>query len=90
MADVEKADAPVRPSRKGEVGLYLPEGWYLLTFKDSVRSADPVEGLDVSILQDNILSPVLGIGDPRVDPRIRFVGGSCTEEELAGKAGETD
>lgn len=88
VADVEKADAPVRPSRKGEVGLYLPEGWYLLNFKDNVRSADPVEGLDVSILQKEILTPILGIGDPRIDSRIDFVGGIRGLAELERRVRE--
>ena len=49
--------------------------WYMLTAKDEIRSDDAVRGLDVSILQDNVLIPILGIGDIRTDKRIDFVGG---------------
>ena len=56
--------------------------WYLLTFRQEVMSNDPVEGLDVSVLQKEILGPVLGIGDPRVDHRIDFVGGIRGLQEL--------
>ena len=55
--------------------MYLQDTWYHLTIREEFCSADPVEGLDVSILQKEVLSPVLGIGDPRVDERIDFVGG---------------
>ncbi len=64
-----------RPEHRGEFGMYLDHCWYRLTAKSSLRSDDPVKGLDVSILQDNILSPILGITDPKNDPRIRFSGG---------------
>ena len=49
--------------------------WYMLTAKDEIKSNDAVRGLDVSILQDNVLIPILGIGDIRTDKRIDFVGG---------------
>lgn len=49
--------------------------WYMLTAKDEIKSKDAVKGLDVSILQDNVLIPILGIGDIRTDKRIDFVGG---------------
>ena len=64
-----------RPEHRGEFGMYLDHCWYRLTTKPSLRSEDPVKGLDVSILQDHILSPILGITDPKNDPRIRFSGG---------------
>ena len=67
---------PVSPERKGVFGLYLEGGWYRLEAPGELLAcADPVDRLDVSILQDFLLGPVLGIGDPRVDPRIDFVGG---------------
>ena len=54
-------------------GMYMDEQWYKLTAKaEIVNDADPVKALDVSILQDNLLGPVLGIADPRVDKRIDF------------------
>ena len=88
VAAVEKKDGPVRPQRKGQTGMYLPSGWYLLTFRQEVMSSDPVEGLDVSVLQKEILGPVLGIGDPRVDHRIDFVGGIRGLQELERRVKE--
>lgn len=70
------------PTEKGVVGMYLNEEWYKLTAKEEIRSDDPVDGLDVSLLQNNLLSPVLGIGDPRVDKRIDFIGGIRGLKEL--------
>lgn len=66
---------PLSPPRRGTFGMYLHNGWYLLTAGDSILSCDPVAGLDVSLLQDHLLKPVLGISDPRTDKRIDFVGG---------------
>ncbi|MCS6874790.1 MAG: DUF1015 family protein [Pyrinomonadaceae bacterium] len=71
------------PSRKGEFCMYLGKGkWYLLTFKGEFKNLDVVERLDVSILQNFVLSPILGISDPRTDKRIDFLGGACGIEEL--------
>ena len=64
-----------RPKEKGTFGMYLDEEWYCLTAKEEIRSEDAVAGLDVSILQDNLLAPILGIQDPKSDKRIDFVGG---------------
>ena len=55
--------------------MYLDDKWYKLTAKQDILSDDPVDGLDVAILQDNLLEPVLGIHDPKTDKRIDFVGG---------------
>ena len=63
------------PKNKGSFGMLLDGEWYLLTAKESVMSEDPVDGLDVAILQDYLLTPILGIGDPRIDKRIDFIGG---------------
>lgn len=71
---VEKMHTQVSPSQKGEFGMYLDNVWYKLTAKDW-PAQDPVKSLDVSILYDKLLAPVLGIGDPRTDARIDFVGG---------------
>lgn len=79
---VEKATGQVHPDRKGEFGMYLENCWYRLTAKESILSPDAVEGLDVSILQHYLLEPILGIGDPRTDKRIDFVGGIRGLEEL--------
>ena len=63
------------PTKKGEFGMYLDGEWYCLTAKPEICSEDAVAGLDVSILQDYLLAPILGIGDPKTDKRIDFVGG---------------
>lgn len=78
----EKGTEPVKPAEKGEVGMYLDGKGYLLTVKEEYRNDDPVKGLDVSLLQDYLLSPILGIGDPRTDKRIDFVGGIRGLNEL--------
>lgn len=72
---VSESNEPVSPSNKGVFGMFLDNQWYRLTAKSEIISDDPVKGLDVSILQDNLLEPILGIKDPRVDKRIDFVGG---------------
>ena len=66
--------------------MYLAGNWYLLRIRSQYRSQDPVAGLDVSILQDRILAPILGIGDPKTDTRIDFVGGIRGTEELQKRA----
>jgi uncharacterized protein (DUF1015 family) len=74
--DVEPAARQHRPSRKGEYGMYMNRQWYVLRAPAALTSvADPVERLDVSILQKNLLTPILGIDDPRTSKRIDFVGG---------------
>lgn len=65
----------VRPSCKGEIGLYGNGSWYLLKIKPDFIPEDPVGRLDVSLLQDLVLDPLLGIHDPKTDPRIQFSGG---------------
>ena len=73
--EVEAAASAVKPARPGEFGLYLAGKWYRLTIKPGLIPADPVGRLDVSLLQNNLIAPVLGISDPRRDKRIDFVGG---------------
>lgn len=71
------------PKNRGEFNLYLGGKWYHLRFNvQFFRALDPIERLDVSILQDYLLQPVLGIGDPRTDERIAFVGGARGTDEL--------
>lgn len=79
---VEKLEGPRHPEKKGETALFLSGQWYLLTLRPEYESEDPVEGLDVSVLQRELLGPVLGIGDPRTDERIDFVGGVRGLKEL--------
>lgn len=77
-----KEKEQVAPDKKGSFGMYLGGQWYLLTASENLLSSDPVKGLDVSILQDNLLEPVLNIKDPRTDKRIDFVGGIRGLDEL--------
>ena len=73
---------PYRPEGKGFFGLYLQKKWYRLKASPEILSKDPVVGLDVSILQDQVLGPLLAIDDPKTNPRIRFVGGIRGLSEL--------
>jgi len=73
--EISEQRAAVSPSRSGEFGLYLAGRWYRLTIHADRVSTDPVARLGVSLLANNLLEPVLGISDPRTDPRIDFVGG---------------
>ena len=75
LASVEECEGQVSPSDRGTVGMYLEGKWYSVKFNKELMVEDPVEGLDVSILQNNVLRPILGIEDPRTDKRIDFVGG---------------
>ena len=75
-------DQPARPQRKGEFSMYLAGKWYLCTIPEKEVPNHPVQGLDVSVLQERLLSPVLGIEDPKTDNRIDFVGGIRGLEEL--------
>lgn len=73
---LEKAERPVEPQAPHTFGMYISGQWYKLTAKEgTIPETDPIHSLDVSILQDNLLAPVLSIDDPRTDPRIDFVGG---------------
>ena len=60
--------------------MYLDGKWYSLRW--ATAGDDPVHSLDVSVLQERLLAPVLGVGDPRTDPRIDFVGGIRGSKEL--------
>lgn len=85
---IETREAAVEPEEKGTFGMYLDKQWYLLTAKAEILSDDPVQGLDVSVLQDHLLGPVLGIGDPRTDSRIDFIGGIRGVGELERRVSE--
>ncbi len=77
-----------KPEVRHTFGMYLRGGWYALTAKAAVvDEADPVSSLDVSVLHSALLEPVLGIGDPRTDGRIDFVGGIRGLGELEARAG---
>lgn len=88
---VEEAGAPVEPERAGVIGMFTDGRWWRLSLGGAlaakVAGADPVAALDVSVLQEHVLAPVLGIGDVRSDPRISFVGGVRGVDELERRAG---
>jgi uncharacterized protein (DUF1015 family) len=84
--EVGPADAP-SPTAPRTFGMFLDGTWYRLTAKPgSFPADDPVNSLDVAILQNNLLAPILGIGDPRTDKRIQFVGGIRGASELERRA----
>ncbi|MEC5399739.1 DUF1015 domain-containing protein [Uliginosibacterium sp. H1] len=72
---VEPSSTPVKPSRHGEVGVYVAGKWHKLSIKPALVPEDPVARLDVSLLTTHILDPILGVADLRRDKRIDFVGG---------------
>lgn len=87
---IHKQESQLEPIDKGAVGMYLDREWYGLGVKPEFESSDPVEGLDVSILQEKVLAPILGISDPRTDGRIEFVGGIRGLRELERKVNRID
>jgi len=77
------ASQQYKPEQKHQIGMYLDKKWYKLTPREGTYEPDhPVKSLDVAILMDNLLSPILAIGDPRTDDRIDFVGGIRGLKEL--------
>jgi len=87
---IEKANKAFSPADLHEFGMYVAGNWYKLTAKKGTYTSDPIGILDVTVLQDNILDPVLGIQDQRTDKRIDFVGGirGLGELEKRVKSGE--
>ena len=84
--DIRNVKEPARPAAPGQFGLYLEGRWRLLTLRHQPpANVNPVEKLDVSLLYDLVLSPVLGIGDQRTDSRIDFVGGMRGLKGLAAR-----
>ena len=82
-------DGAYKPEAKHTFGMYIDNEWYKLTAKDGTfDNTDPVERLDVSILQKNVITPVFGIDDPRTDKRIDFVGGIRGLAELEKRCSE--
>jgi uncharacterized protein (DUF1015 family) len=80
---LEPSNSQVKPGKPGEVGMYLPGQWYRLQIRaDLIPVNDPVSRLDVSLLQNHLITPVLNISDPRRDKRIDFVGGIRGLQEL--------
>ena len=85
---VNESSTQVSPAKKGEFGMYLGKKWYTLTAREEILSNDPVDGLDVAVLQNNVLEPLLGIHDPKTDKRIDFVGGIRGLSELERRCSE--
>jgi uncharacterized protein (DUF1015 family) len=84
--EVAPSDQPVRPGAPHTFGMYMGGDWYRLTaVSPPGPGAAPLERLDVGLLTELILTPVLGVGDPRTDPRIDFVGGIRGLEGLAAR-----
>lgn len=86
--EVSKDDPtnPYKPKQRNDFGMFLDGEWYKLTARrDSFDMTNPVKRLDVSILQENLLTPILGIGDPRKDKQIDFVGGIRGLKELENR-----
>jgi uncharacterized protein (DUF1015 family) len=82
-------EVPFSPSQKADFGMYLEDGWYSLAAKEQLKDIkDPVAALDVSLLQDYLLGPILGIEDPRIDKRIDFIGGIRGLKELERRVGD--
>lgn len=80
---LEPSDQPVKPTQPAEFGMYLDKHWYRLHLNPKrIPADDPVARLDVSLLADNLIEPILGISDPRRDSRIDFVGGIRGLDEL--------
>ncbi|HIP52609.1 MAG TPA: DUF1015 domain-containing protein [Chromatiales bacterium] len=74
--EMTPSDIPVKPAQPAEFGMYLDRKWYRLRLRpELIPKDDPVRRLDVSLLADNLIEPLLGISDPRRDDRIDFVGG---------------
>lgn len=86
----EVVETSVRqPTQSATFGMYLGTKWYRLQAREGTFAADdPIQSLDVSILQNNLLAPVLGIDDPRTDQRIDFVGGIRGMDELEKRVKE--
>lgn len=87
---IHTQESQLEPIDKGAVGMYFDREWYGLGVKPEFESNDPVDGLDVSILQEKVLAPILGISDPRTDERIEFVGGIRGLRELERKVNRID
>jgi len=76
VMDIEKVGSEIcKPASLHEFSMYMDKTWYKLTAKAGTYTEDPMGILDVSILQNNVLNPILGIDDPRTNTRIDFIGG---------------
>lgn len=80
--DIEELDRPYAPKEIHKFGMYLNRKWYLLSAHEYLSSLDRLANLDVSILQNNLLNPILGIENPKTDKRIGFIGGVSGLREI--------
>lgn len=87
---VEKTEKAFRPAAAHEFGMYLGKQWYKIVARPDSFPTDPIGILDISILQENLLDPILGIKDQRTDKRIDFVGGIRGLEELEKRVNSGD
>ena len=88
---IQKNSGAAKPKQKHFLGLFLEGAWHTLTFREHfARTSDPIEKLDVTLLQKYVLDPIFGIDDPRTSKRINFVGGirGTAELEKLVKSGE--
>ncbi|MEO6454088.1 MAG: DUF1015 family protein, partial [Ginsengibacter sp.] len=87
---IEKSGKAFLPSEAHTFGMYLSKQWYKLSVKTNINLQDPIAVLDITVLQENLLQPILGIADQRTDERIDFVGGirGLTELEKRVNSGE--
>jgi uncharacterized protein (DUF1015 family) len=96
LAKIEKSfsikpeNAAVSPKHEAEFGMYVDGQWYRLNINPDLIPSDPVKRLDVSLLADNLIEPLLGISDPRTDNRIDFVGGIRGLKELEKRVNSGD
>lgn len=87
--DVEKVETQYKPTKRHTFGMLIENDWYKLSAKEQIiDESDPVKRLDVSILQDNLLSPILDIDDPKTNDRIDFIGGIRGLSELERRCKE--
>ncbi len=83
VAKLIPATSDVKPASKNQFGMYLAGQWYECTFRENfLNSEDPIELLDVTLLQKHVLAPLLGIEDPRTSDDISFIGGIRGNDEL--------
>ncbi len=87
---LDPVDRPAKPTAARKFGMYLDGQWYRLELREPVTTADPVAALDISVLTDRLLAPVLDIGDPRLDKRIEFIGGIRGMAELERRVDNGD
>ncbi len=89
--EIESVDAPYKPYDNYCYGLYVPGQWYKLELRPGlVDESDPIASLDISVLSDRVIAPILGIADQRTDDRIDFVGGIRGVEELQRRVDSGD